>query len=196
MTAYAWGAGRTEDGSRNFVGSEAARFQSGEIMRNSRNHVKALLVRNLSRRNILELLGLAGTAAAPASFGIEAPVPQAQPPGKKARPLRRVISARHPLFMAEEGLEMWRLLPEDFRTHCAAEAYAGGPRCSMLRVISESMRRNRVMGRNERPRCRSHWREEETLHLRIQRNTGASSQSGMQFRDRCKSEWTTTALRS
>ena len=76
MTAYAWGAGRTEDGSRNFVGCEAAPFQSGEIMRNSRNHVKALLGRNLSRRNILELLGLAGTAvAAPASFGIEAPVP-------------------------------------------------------------------------------------------------------------------------
>ncbi|MGD1103246.1 MAG: glycosyl hydrolase family 98 C-terminal domain-containing protein [Terriglobia bacterium] len=95
-------------------------------MTNSGNQLKALLSQNLSRRDVLELLGLAGTAAAaPALFSQEAPAPQAQPPGKKARPLRRVISARHPLFMVEEGLEMWRLLPEDFRAHCASEAYGG-----------------------------------------------------------------------
>jgi hypothetical protein len=96
-------------------------------MRNPDDQFKTLLGQNLSRRDILELLGLAGTAvSAPALFGMEAPVPQAQSAEKKTKPLRRVISARHPLFMVEEGLEMWRMLPEDFRAHCAAEAYAGG----------------------------------------------------------------------
>ncbi len=95
-------------------------------MTNSRNQLKSLLKKNLSRRDVLELLGLAGTAAAvPALFGSEAPVQQTPSPEKQARPLRRVISPKHPLFMVEQGLEMWRLLPEDFRAHCAAEAYAG-----------------------------------------------------------------------
>ena len=108
-------------------GPRYSRSPSVEIMTNSENQLKALLNRNLSRRDVLELLGVAGTAAAaPALFGIGAPAPQTPSPEKKARPLRRVISTRRPLFMVEEGLEMWRLLPEDFRAHCAAEAYAGG----------------------------------------------------------------------
>lgn len=95
-------------------------------MENSGNQIKALLNQNLSRRDVLQLLGIAGTAAAtPALFGMEAPAPQITTPEKQARPLRRVISASHPLFMVEAGVEMWNLLPEDFRIHCAAELYAG-----------------------------------------------------------------------
>jgi hypothetical protein len=95
-------------------------------VRNPANHFQSLLSQTPSRRAVLQLLGLAGTAAAaPSLFSLEAPIPQTPPAGKKAQPLRRAISARRPLFMMEEGLEMWRLLPEDFRTHCAVEAYAG-----------------------------------------------------------------------
>ena len=95
-------------------------------MQNPANHLKALLNQNLSRRDVLELLGLAGTAAAaPAALRRQAATPQTLSPRTKAQPPRRVISARHPLFMVEEGVAMWNLLPEDFRTHCAAEAYGG-----------------------------------------------------------------------
>lgn len=82
---------------------------------------------NPTRRDILELLGLAGAAAAAAPLvcGGETASPQAKTTERRARPLRRAISARHPLFMVEQGLEMWRLLPEAFRPYCAAEAYAG-----------------------------------------------------------------------
>ena len=97
-----------------------------EAMKNPANQFKALLNQNLSRRDVLELLGLAGTAAAaPALFSQEAPAPQTQPTVKKTPSPQRVISARHPLIMVEQGLEMWRLLPEDFRAHCASEAYGG-----------------------------------------------------------------------
>lgn len=90
------------------------------------NRLKTLARQDLSRRDVLELLGLTGAAiAAPPLFGGSAPAAPIAPPAQNPRTLRRVISVRHPLFMVEEGLEMWRLLPEDFRVHCAAEAYAG-----------------------------------------------------------------------
>lgn len=95
-------------------------------MRYPANPFQTLLDQNLSRREVLELLGLAGTAiATPAIFGQDRLPAPTGPAASPVRQLRRVISARHPLFMVQQGLDMWRLLPEDFRCHCAAEAYAG-----------------------------------------------------------------------
>jgi hypothetical protein len=95
-------------------------------MKTPPDEFNALLNQNLSRRDVLELLGLAGTAAAaPRMFGKEVAPPQTPATGRKVKPPRREISARHPLFMVEEGVGMWNLLPEDFRAHCSSEAYGG-----------------------------------------------------------------------
>jgi hypothetical protein len=62
-----------------------------------------------TRREILQIASTA-TAAACAT---------------PAKPLRRTISARKPLFVVEGGAPMWALLPEDFRKHCAVMIHAG-----------------------------------------------------------------------
>ncbi len=64
-------------------------------------------------------------AATSVLLGQVAPAPQVPAAAKNGRPPRREISARNPLFMIEEGVEMWNLLPEDFRVHCSAETYTG-----------------------------------------------------------------------
>jgi hypothetical protein len=95
-------------------------------MKSLAHRLKELARENPSRRDVLQLLGLTSAACVPPSLlAQENPVTSARPQEKSRRPPRRVISARHPLFMVEEGVEMWRLLPEEFRSHCAAEAYAG-----------------------------------------------------------------------
>ena len=95
-------------------------------MKSLADRLKALARERPSRRDVLQLLGL--TSAACAAPSLLAPANAATPATSQKSSLRqprRVISARHPLFMVEEGVEMWRLLPEEFRHHCAAEAYAG-----------------------------------------------------------------------
>lgn len=93
-------------------------------MRDLANQLKAMLREKVTRRDMLELLALAGSAVAPrATWGQTTAIPP--PEDRKGRPLRRAISARNPLIMVESGIDMWHLLPPEFRIHCAAEAYTG-----------------------------------------------------------------------
>ncbi len=72
--------------------------------------------RSISRRDTLRVLGMAGAAVMEM---------KSQPSADKLKPLRRVISARKPLFVLEGGQAMWNLLPEEFRPYCAVMFAAG-----------------------------------------------------------------------
>ncbi|MCX6620168.1 MAG: hypothetical protein NTY38_03650, partial [Acidobacteria bacterium] len=67
-----------------------------------------------SRRDILQMLGMAGVAGAQRGFA-----------KAKAKPPRRAISTKRPLFLLEGGIPMWNLLPADFRAYCAVMFGAG-----------------------------------------------------------------------
>ena len=68
--------------------------------------------RDYNRRDILRMAGLASIP-----FGLAG--------ASVAKPPRRVISANKPLFVVEGGSQMWNLLPEEFRSHCAVLAFGG-----------------------------------------------------------------------
>ena len=86
-------------------------------MRDGNELIKELRGRSLSRREVLELLGMAGVAG---SLGLEGEDAQQQQSIQKQKPLRRVISANNPLIIIMNGgMQMWKLLPLEFRPYCA-----------------------------------------------------------------------------
>lgn len=66
------------------------------------------------RRDVLQLLGMAGV-----------PWGAGKATDARTKPLRRIISPKKPLFMLEGGSQMWNLLPEEFRPHCAVMMHGG-----------------------------------------------------------------------
>ena len=85
-------------------------------MRNPNHPLTTIRDHSLSRRDTLQLLGMAGAAAMEV---------RSQPPANRTGPLRRVISTKKPLFVLEGGRPMWNLLPEEFRPYCAMLMTAG-----------------------------------------------------------------------
>lgn len=92
-------------------------------MRNLRVSPQSLLHCKLSRRDALTLPGMGGTSAVARGLLSEAaPTAAFQSDARRIKPLRREITARHPLFMVEEGTEMCILLLENLRIYSSLEA--------------------------------------------------------------------------